>query len=300
MSLVSIETASALRAQVASWRNSGLRVALVPTMGNLHAGHMQLIQSARAHGDKVLCSIFVNPTQFGPNEDFARYPRTLESDCAALWAHGCDAVFAPSAKSMYPEAPRLSARIVLDDLREQLCGSFRPGHFDAVATVVAKLFNLCLPDVALFGEKDYQQLTVIRSMVKALDFPVQVVGVPTVRERNGLAMSSRNQYLSAAEREKAGQIFAELNRVAAAVSAGADRARVLMDARDRLSEHGFRLDYLELRDAITLLPLPVQRGEVDGEAGGEGVGDGVGEAVALVAVHLGRARLIDNLRFSLQ
>ena len=188
-----LATAAQLRPQIAQWQRDGRRIGFVPTMGNLHAGHHSLLAIAREHADIVVASVFVNPTQFGPNEDFARYPRTPEADAAGLAAHGCDALFLPAVEDMYPYGAAHGVNISVPDLPDVLEGAIRPGHFDGVATVVAKLFNLVQPQVAVFGQKDYQQLLVIRRMVRDLACPVAIVGAPIVREANGLAMSSRNQ-----------------------------------------------------------------------------------------------------------
>ena len=191
---------AALRERVRGWKRAGLRVGFVPTMGNLHAGHYSLVTLARRHADRVVSSVFVNPTQFGPNEDFTRYPRTPDADTAGLAAAGCDALWLPDVESMYPFGVELAAKVQVPGVSAVLEGAFRPGHFDGVCTVVSRLFNQVLPDVAVFGNKDYQQLAVIRQMVADLQFPIDIVGGEIVREANGLAMSSRNQYLSDEER----------------------------------------------------------------------------------------------------
>src|SRR5690554_8009951 len=195
-----VHTIAELRQQVRDWRQAGLKVAFVPTMGNLHAGHISLVETARRHADKVVASIFVNPTQFGPSEDFDSYPRTLDADSAKLAAGHCDLLFAPSIDEMYPEKNR--TWVDVDDLGDYLCGASRPGHFRGVTTVVSKLFNIVQPDVACFGEKDFQQLAIIRRMSQDLFFPIEIIAVATARESNGLAMSSRNGYLSAAQKEQ--------------------------------------------------------------------------------------------------
>ena len=194
---------AALRERVRGWKRAGLRVGFVPTMGNLHAGHYSLVTLARRHADRVVSSVFVNPTQFGPNEDFTRYPRTPDADTAGLAAAGCDALWLPDVESMYPFGVELAAKVQVPGVSAVLEGAFRPGHFDGVCTVVSRLFNQVLPDVAVFGNKDYQQLAVIRQMVADLQFPIDIVGGEIVREANGLAMSSRNQYLSDGERATA-------------------------------------------------------------------------------------------------
>jgi pantoate--beta-alanine ligase len=272
--------AASLRERVSAWRRAGERVAFVPTMGNLHAGHYALIASARAQCDRVVASVFVNPTQFGPNEDFAAYPRTLDADAAGLAAAGCDLLFAPTVDVLYPFGPEASVRVHVPGVSEGLCGDFRPGHFDGVATVVAKLFNLVQPDVAVFGRKDFQQLRVIERMVRDLGMPIAIVSVDTLRESNGLAMSSRNQYLSADERERAAEIHRTLEAMREAVGQGGARTDIEMAAADRLAQAGFQVDYAAIRRADDL--------SVPADAVRIGL-------VALIAARLGRARLIDNL-----
>ncbi len=276
-----VSTVAQVRERVRAWRAEGERIAFVPTMGNLHPGHISLIELARRHGDRFVSSIFVNPMQFGPNEDFNHYPRTPARDAQMLDAAGCDLMFQPDVREMYPVGPEVATRVEVPGLSEILCGAFRPGHFEGVATVVAKLFNIVQPDVAVFGEKDFQQLTVIRRMVLDLCLPVQVVGAPTLREPDGLAMSSRNQYLDAGERTLAPRLSAELRAVAAAIADGAhDWAALEAAATARLSADGFRVDYFSVRRTDDLQPpgAPPQ------------------ELVVLVAARLGKARLIDNLR----
>ena len=271
-------TVEALRYRVGAWRGSGLRVGFVPTMGNLHAGHLALVAQVRRNCDRVVASVFVNPMQFGPGEDFARYPRTLAADADGLAAN-CDLLFAPSVEEMYPRGEAGHVEVHVPGLSDVLCGASRPGHFTGVATVVAKLLNMVQPDVAIFGQKDYQQLLVIRRMVADLALPVAIVSAPTVREADGLAMSSRNQYLSAAEREKAPAIHATLQWMVGQARAGAEPQAVERQARERLANEGFEVDYTALRRA--------------GDLGELAVGEH-GERVALVAARLGRTRLIDN------
>jgi len=270
-----------VRAQVADWRARGERVVFVPTMGNLHAGHVSLLEVARRHGERFIASIFVNPMQFGPNEDFAHYPRTPHDDERMLAAAGCDLMFMPSVEEIYPNGAGPATRVEVPGLSSVLCGAFRPGHFEGVSTVVAKLFNIVAPDAAVFGEKDWQQLTVIRRMVADLCIPIEIVGAPTVREADGLAMSSRNQYLSAAERELAPVIYRTLSRAVERLAAGErDFLGLEAEASQRLSEAGLRPDYVAVRDSTTL----------------EMPGSGTREFVVLTAARLGKARLIDNLR----
>ncbi|MCP5339857.1 MAG: pantoate--beta-alanine ligase [Steroidobacteraceae bacterium] len=276
-----VTTIAAVRERVAAWRAAGEQVAFVPTMGNLHAGHISLIELARRHGQRFVASIFVNPMQFGPNEDFNHYPRTPGRDAGMLAEAGCDLMFQPDVAEMYPSAPDIATRVEVPGLSTILCGEFRPGHFEGVATVVAKLFNIVQPDVAVFGEKDFQQLTVIRRMVADLCLPVRIVGAPTMREADGLAMSSRNQYLDATQRGLAPRLYAELQRAVAVIEGGGrDFAALESAATARLAAAGFQVDYFAVRRAADL-QLP----QADDA-----------ELVALVAARLGRARLIDNLR----
>ena len=268
-----------LRARVRAWKIEGLRVGFVPTMGNLHAGHMALIDLAREHADRVIASVFVNPTQFGPNEDFARYPRTLDADAAGLAAHDCDALFAPTVATMYPYGTGNEVKVQVPDITTILDGAHRPGHFDGVATVVARLFNMVQPDVAVFGQKDYQQLQVISRLVRDLAFPIEIVAAPTVRADDGLALSSRNQYLSPAEREVAPTIHATLLSMREGVRGGRTLAAVEAAATARLVAAGFAVDYATIRRADL----------------GEPAADARTGLVALIAARLGGTRLIDNL-----
>ena len=273
---------AALRERVRGWKRAGLRVGFVPTMGNLHAGHYSLVTLARRHADRVVSSVFVNPTQFGPNEDFTRYPRTPDADTAGLAAAGCDALWLPDVESMYPFGVELAAKVQVPGVSAVLEGAFRPGHFDGVCTVVSRLFNQVLPDVAVFGNKDYQQLAVIRQMVADLQFPIDIVGGEIVREANGLAMSSRNQYLSDGERATAAAIHRTLLAMRAGILAGMPRARVEAEANAALRDAGFVPDYAAVR-----------RPDFSEPADREG-----GARVALIAARLGRTRLIDNLEFA--
>lgn len=269
-----------LRSLVRRWQRNGARVGLVPTMGNLHAGHVHLVEQARKQADFVVCSVFVNPTQFGPNEDYAAYPRTLDDDIAALRGSGCSAVFAPRVEAMYPGDPAEQITVQLPGpLSNTLCGEFRPGHFDGVVSVLTRLFNAVPADVALFGEKDYQQLLVIRRLVRDLLLPIEIVGVATVRESDGLAMSSRNRYLSAAQRVQAAQIYQTLQTMAEQYRSGADIAGVEGQANVALRAAGFRPDYAVLRRASDLAPIADRSEPVR----------------AVIAARLGQARLIDNL-----
>jgi pantoate--beta-alanine ligase len=263
-----------VRAEVAAWRRRGERIVFVPTMGNLHAGHVSLLEVARRHGERFIASIFVNPMQFGPNEDFAHYPRTPTEDERMLAAAGCDLMFMPEVNEIYPNGPALATRVEVPGLSGILCGAFRPGHFEGVSTVVAKLFNIVAPDVAVFGEKDWQQLTVIRRLVADLCMPIEIVGAPTVREADGLAMSSRNQYLTDAERAIAPVIHRTLSWAVGRLAAG-ERDFALIEA-------GLKPDYFAVRDSATL----------------EAPAEGTREFAVLTAARLGKARLIDNLRVS--
>src|SRR6478736_2435266 len=276
----SAKTAAELRERVAAWRRDGARVGFVPTMGNLHAGHYSLVSMARANADRVVASVFVNPTQFGPREDFSSYPRTLESDRAGLQAHGCDLLFAPSVEEVYPFGIEASVRVEVPVVAATLEGALRPGHFAGVATVVTKLLNLVQPDVAVFGQKDYQQLLVIQRLVRDLALPIEILAAPTMREPSGLAMSSRNQYLSDDERQRAGVIHQTLVRMCEEVRAGKPGAEIEVDALRALAGEGLAPDYAVVRRREDLAePEPGQRHGL----------------IALIAAKLGRARLIDNL-----
>ena len=273
-----IRDIASLRKAVAALRADGGRIAFVPTMGALHAGHMALVREARARATHVVASVFVNPTQFGPNEDFSRYPRQESADAALLEEHGCAILWLPPVEVMYPEGHATS--IGVSGVSDGLCGASRPGHFDGVATVVAKLFNQVQPDIALFGEKDYQQLAVIRRMALDLDFPVEVAGVATQRDADGLALSSRNAYLSPEERIAARALPRALGEAAQAIQAGGDIGVALETAHAALMAAGFDpIDYVELRDAETLAPVS----RLDRPAR------------ILAAARLGKTRLIDNL-----
>lgn len=268
----------AIRQGVKQARQSGLKVGFVPTMGALHAGHAALIRQAKVECDYVVVSIFVNPTQFGPNEDFAKYPRTMDADQQLCTAMGADLIFAPTAAIMYP--PGATTFVEVPAIQAGLCGDRRPGHFRGVATVVLKLFNIVQPDIAFFGQKDYQQARLLQQMVEDLDVPVVVTICPTVRESDGLAMSSRNRYLSPTERLHATCLFQALDRATKLLAAGEQHVNVLVRAMVDILEQtpNIRFDYVEIRDAKTLQPIT----EV------------VSPAVAAIAVFLGTTRLIDN------
>ncbi|SEO79698.1 pantoate--beta-alanine ligase [Luteibacter sp. UNC138MFCol5.1] len=277
-----VTDAAALRATIRGWRSAGQNVGFVPTMGNLHAGHHSLLKLARARADRVVASVFVNPTQFGPGEDFERYPRTLAQDQAGLAEAGCDILFAPEVATMYPFGPAASVSIHVPVITDTLEGAHRPGHFDGVATVVAKLFSLVQPDIAVFGQKDFQQLKVIERMVADLSLSVKVMSAPTLRDEDGLAMSSRNQYLSPQERARAPQIYATLTQMRELFRQGHAWQALEQAARARLERAGFLPDYVAIRRADDL---------------GEPAGDEREGLVALVAARLGSTRLIDNLPF---
>ena len=277
-----VNDAPALRAAVRAWKQEGASVGFVPTLGNLHAGHHSLVDLARKHADRVVASVFVNPTQFAAGEDFERYPRTPAADSAGLAEHACDLLFAPDVETVYPFGPQHSLSIHVPQVTEVLEGAHRPGHFDGVATVVAKLFALVAPDLAVFGQKDWQQLLVIRRLVRDLCLPLEIIAAPTVREADGLAFSSRNQYLDAQQRELAPQLFATLRWMREAALGGDPREGVESAAAQRLERAGFAPDYAVVRRAEDL-SIPA-----DGEREG---------LIALVAARLGGTRLIDNLPF---
>ncbi len=276
-----IDDVAAMRMACDTARGRGGRVGLVPTMGALHAGHLGLVRRAREHASFVVASVFVNPTQFGPNEDYARYPRDLEGDVAKLASAGCDRVFAPTARAMYPEGEQTRVRV--GKLAETLCGPFRPGHFEGVATVVTKLLAIAGPCTAVFGKKDYQQLAIMRRVTTDLFLPVVIVGHPIVREPDGLAMSSRNAYLSEEERTRALALSRGLAAAARAFGAGERSAGVLRAAARREVEAATTsIDYVDVAEADTLAVFP------DGALVGE-------RALLAVACRIGRTRLIDNV-----
>lgn len=276
-----VHTVDDVRAQVRQWRAAGLRVSLVPTMGNLHAGHISLLELARQRGDRTVVSIFVNPLQFGPGEDFGRYPRTPEDDVRMLQDAQCDLLFAPGVEELYAEGGSQRTLVTVRGLSGILCGAVRPGHFDGVATVVAKLFGVVAPDVAVFGEKDFQQFRVVQLMTRDLAIPVEVVGAPTVRAADGLALSSRNRYLNDEERARAPALYQSLQQGAARLRAGErDFAAIEAQGTALLQAAGMKPDYYSVRDADDL-SVPHA---------------GTREFVVLTAARLGGARLIDNLR----
>lgn len=274
-----IETLPLLRQQIRRLRMEGKRVALVPTMGNLHDGHMKLVDEAKARTDVVVVSIFVNPMQFDRPEDLARYPRTLQEDCEKLNKRKVDLVFAPSVKEIYPNGTETHTYVDVPGLSTMLEGASRPGHFRGVSTIVSKLFNLVQPDIACFGEKDFQQLTLIRKMVADMGFDIEIVGVPIMRAKDGLALSSRNGYLTAEQRKIAPGLYKVLSSIADKLQAGErDLDEIIAIAGQELNEKGFRSDDIQIRDADTLLEIS----------------ENSKRAVILVAAWLGDARLIDN------
>ncbi len=279
--IITEETIDLLRQQLQSWRQTGQRIAFVPTMGNLHDGHLRLVDEAKKHADRVVVSIFVNPTQFAEGEDFTRYPRTQKQDLEQLMAHHVDLVFIPEISEIYA-LPNLTV-VEVNDLSGQLCGECRPGHFAGVATVVCKLFNIVQPNVAVFGEKDYQQLVLIRTMVSDLKMPIQIVGVPTVRAEDGLALSSRNQYLSVEQRELAASLYRTLcaarDQLLTGVAVGYRQIEEQQIGQLKLA--GFKPEYFAIRNADNL-SHPHKTGHQQ-------------QLVILVAARLGRTRLIDNL-----
>lgn len=277
MQLTIVKNADELQQAIYGYASAGARVALVPTMGALHAGHLSLVEIARKHAECVVMSIFVNPTQFGPNEDFDKYPRTLEADIALAKKAGVDILYTPDVSDMYGEG--IATKIEVGEIADELCGKTRPGHFNGVATVVAKLLLRSLPNVAVFGEKDYQQLCVIRQVVDDLDIPVEIIGAPTMRDADGLAMSSRNRYLSDEERRAAPKLYEILRLLAQRLANGQDVEKSLLEGNSLLKYAGFKMEYLTLVDADTLEPLAAFQPP----------------ARLVAAGYLGTTRLIDNV-----
>jgi pantoate--beta-alanine ligase len=273
-----------LRAAIAADKRAGKRIAFVPTMGNLHEGHLQLVRRAQREADIVVVSIFVNPLQFGPSEDLDKYPRTLAADKEKLFGEGVQYLFTPSVDEMYPNGLQAETKISVPELSDTLCGASRPGHFTGVATIVTKLFQIVQPDVALFGEKDFQQLAIIRKMTVDLCMPVRIIGVQTARATDGLALSSRNGYLSADERRLAPALHMALQECREAIACGFDSYEGLeQHAKDTLTQAGFRPDYFSVRDAYTLGPVTIDTEKL----------------VVVAAAYLGRTRLIDNVTLNL-
>ncbi|MFC3033176.1 pantoate--beta-alanine ligase [Pseudoalteromonas fenneropenaei] len=279
----SISEIKSLRSQIKAWRQQGLSIAFVPTMGNLHQGHFSLVEKAKTLADKVVVSIFVNPMQFGKNEDLDKYPRTLTEDKQGLAELNTDIVFTPSVETIYPNGLDAQTYVDVPEVSQGYCGASRPGHFVGVATVVTKLFNLVQPDFACFGEKDFQQLAVIRTMVKDLSIPIEIIGVPTQREVNGLAMSSRNGYLSAEQKDTAKVLYATLKNTAEALKTGDRRFAVLTEqAEAAITAAGLKVDYFAIAERDTLKPASATDSDF----------------VILVAAMLGSVRLIDNIQVS--
>ncbi len=277
-----LDNIKALRALLKSWRQAGDRIAFVPTMGDLHAGHLSLVKEARNRAERVVVSIFVNPLQFGENEDFDHYPRVPDSDSEKLESEGVDLLFSPTVSELYPSGQQSVTRVVVPVIGDMLCGASRPGHFSGVATVVSKLLNIVQPDSTLFGEKDFQQLLIIRKMAADLCFSSDIIGVPTCREADGLAMSSRNRYLSDTERKLAPALVRELSSVKELIESNpsADFSQLTQQAANNLNNMGFVTDYFEIRRATDLAK--------------PGCDDR--DLVVVVAAWLGKARLIDNIR----
>ncbi len=281
-----IHTLAELRKTVTEYKQSGKCIALVPTMGNLHQGHLQLVDRALTQADVVVCSIFVNPLQFTPGEDYEQYPRTLQKDAEQLDSVGCDIVFAPSVEEMYPHSQNNGldqCQIMIPFIGDMLEGAARPGHFNGVATVVAKLFNMVQPDKAVFGAKDYQQLQVIKQFVRDLAFPVEIIAHPIVRDRSGLALSSRNAYLMPQQRQQAVAIYQTLNELERKIKSGArDYAQLEQEAANNLNAQGFNTDYISIRATDLSLPKANEQ-----------------QLVILAASYLGTTRLLDNIEIKL-
>lgn len=279
-----LKTPAEVQQLVREWRRQSIKVALVPTMGNLHAGHMALVRHAQTLGERVIVSIFVNPTQFNRPDDLANYPRTLDKDMEKLISVGCDAVFTPDAETMYPSGG-LATRVIVPGISEILEGEKRPGHFTGVATIVCKLFNLVQPDVALFGQKDFQQLMVIRQMAEDLNMPIEIIGLPTVRETDGLAMSSRNNYLTPEQRAIAPRLQQVLQKTLKRLYSGEHGSYLELQewTMNQLNQQGFKAEYIEIRRTSDLLPPNAEDTDL----------------VLLASAWLGKARLIDNIPFQL-
>jgi pantoate--beta-alanine ligase len=278
--MLMIQDIAQLRALIRQWRSAGERIAFVPTMGNLHQGHLQLVDTAKQRADRVIVSIFVNPMQFGAHEDLDKYPRTLEQDCKGLTEHGADAVFTPTPAVIYPRGLDVQTYVEVPLLGDYHCGASRAGHFRGVSTIVTKLFNLVQPDIACFGQKDYQQLAIIRQMVSDLSLPIEIIGVPTTRADDGLALSSRNGYLTAEQRATAPALYRTLQWMKQQLSLGFSDLRVLeQQAKDQLNAAGFKADYINISNRQTLVPAT----------------DSTASLVILAAAYLGNTRLIDNI-----
>lgn len=281
--MITTQSIADIRAQVKAWRQKGETIAFVPTMGNLHLGHITLVKEAKTRADHVVASIFVNPMQFGKNEDLDAYPRTLADDQAALVEAGAELLFTPTPEIIYPKGMDAQTFVEVPGISDVLCGASRPGHFRGVATIVFKLFNIVQPDIALFGQKDFQQLLVIRTMVEDLSLPIEIIGVETIREDSGLAMSSRNGYLNAEQKSLAAQIKRTLDKMACSLKSGENIEAVIAQGQAELADAGFKNDYLDVRNAANF-------------ATANGADK---ELVILVAAYMGTTRLIDNLVLSM-
>ncbi|WOT05645.1 pantoate--beta-alanine ligase [Shewanella youngdeokensis] len=282
--MITTESISAIREQVRAWRKKGETVAFVPTMGNLHQGHLTLVKEARERADHVVASIFVNPMQFGQNEDLDAYPRTLADDQHALIEAGVELLFTPTPAIIYPKGMDAQTFVEVPLISTQLCGESRPGHFRGVATIVCKLFNIVQPDLAVFGQKDFQQLLVIKTMVEDLSMPIEIIGVDTIREPSGLAMSSRNGYLSPAQKQQAAVLKQTLDSMALALQAGQNDDEVIRAAQKSIVDAGFKHDYLDIRSAKTFSKVFEENDR---------------ERVILLAAYMGNVRLIDNITVKL-
>tara|TARA_R110002050_G_scaffold265_3_gene1656 strand:+ start:1093 stop:1983 length:891 start_codon:yes stop_codon:yes gene_type:complete len=280
--MITTSAISTIREHVKTWRSKGETVAFVPTMGNLHQGHITLVNEAKKRADHVVVSIFVNPMQFSANEDLDGYPRTLEQDSNKLMAAGTEILFTPTPEIIYPKGLAQQTYIEVPEIGDELCGASRPGHFRGVATIVAKLFNIVQPDIALFGRKDFQQLMIIKTMVEDLSMPIDVIGVETIREQSGLAMSSRNGYLTIEEKHSAATLKQALDSIVNAIQRGEATQQAITTAKKLLITAGFTPDYLEVRNANTLRQVTAADSEL----------------VVIGAAYLGKARLIDNVSFS--
>ncbi len=278
-------TIADLRQALKRVKDEGLSIGLVPTMGNLHKGHLSLAHLAQEQCDFTLATIFVNPTQFGPDEDFQNYPRSSEEDIAALKLINCDAVFVPDVEEIYPHGPELETLVTIPGLSKQLCGASRPGHFDGVCTIVTKLFNICTADKAYFGEKDYQQLTIIRKLVHDLNIPIEIIGVPTSRDTSGLALSSRNSYLSPEQLKQATVLYKALQNTVDSIKQdkSSNYSELENAALVYIASAGLKPDYFSIRDARSLLPAKADDKDL----------------VILTAAYLGDTRLIDNISIKL-
>jgi len=280
--MITTQKINQVRAQILAWRVKGESIAFVPTMGNLHLGHITLIKEAVKHADHVVASIFVNPMQFGVNEDLSTYPKTLETDKLALNEAGVELLFTPTSETIYPKGMQQQTYVEVPEIGDKLCGASRPGHFRGVATIVCKLFNIITPDMALFGRKDLQQLMIIKTMVDDLSMPIKIIGIETIREASGLAMSSRNGYLTSEQKNQAAQLKTTIDKLCIAIKKGESVTLAIESAQQVLIAAGFTPDYLELRSTKDLSLVT----------------DNHSELVILAAAYMGTTRLIDNLCFT--